>query len=43
MNMRGLPFGDDPRGFLAVAALAAGSAIVAFLLIRLLGIRPPRG
>ena len=42
MNVKGLPFGDDPRGFLAVAAISFVSAIAAFILIRLLGIRPPR-
>ncbi len=43
MNVKGLPFGDDPRGFLAVCGLSLASAVLAFGVIRLLGIRPPRG
>ena len=42
MNVKGLPFGDDPRGFVGVMAISLASAVVAFALIRLLGIRPPR-
>ncbi|WP_246694776.1 CorA family divalent cation transporter [Methylobacterium sp. WL6] len=42
MNVKGLPFGEDPRGFLAVMAISAVSPLAAFVLIRLLGIRPPR-
>ncbi|SFM65020.1 CorA family divalent cation transporter [Methylobacterium pseudosasicola] len=43
MNVKGLPLGDDPRGFLAVCGLGLASAVLAFAVIRLLGIRPPRG
>ncbi|MCJ2024732.1 CorA family divalent cation transporter [Methylobacterium sp. J-067] len=42
MNVKGLPFGDDPRGFLWVVAVSVVSAVATFVLIRLLGIRPPR-
>jgi magnesium transporter/zinc transporter len=42
MNVKGLPFGEDSRGFLVVVAISAISAVAAFVLIRLLGIRPPR-
>ena len=42
MNVKGLPFGDDPRGFLWVVAVSVVSAVATFVLILLLGIRPPR-
>ncbi len=42
MNVKGLPLGDDPHGFLAVCGLGLASAVLAFAVIRVLGIRPPR-
>ena len=42
MNVKGLPLGDDPHGFLVVCGLSLASAVLAFAVIRLLGIRPPR-
>jgi len=42
MNVRGLPFADDPRGFLVVISLSLGFGIVTYAIIRALGIRPPR-
>ena len=42
MNVKGLPLGDDPHGFLVVCGLGLASAVLAFVVIRLLGIRPPR-
>ncbi|XYD11843.1 CorA family divalent cation transporter (plasmid) [Methylobacterium sp. NMS12] len=43
MNVKGLPLGDDPNSFLAVCGFSLGSAAAAYAVIRLLGIRPPRG
>lgn len=43
MNVKGLPFADDPRGFTVVLALSLLSAAATFGIIRALGIRPPRG
>jgi magnesium transporter/zinc transporter len=43
MNVKGLPLGDDPDSFLFVCGLSLASAVLAFAVIRLLGIRPPRG
>ena len=43
MNVKGLPLGEDPNGFLVVMGLCVGSAVVAYGVIRLLGIRTPRG
>lgn len=42
MNVKGLPFPDDPRGFLFVICLSLGSGIATYGIIRALGIRPPR-
>ena len=42
MNVKGLPFADDPRGFLVVISLSLGFGIVTYAIIRALGIRPPR-
>jgi magnesium transporter/zinc transporter len=43
MNVKGLPFEDNPRGFLFVIGLSLLSAAVTYGIIRGLGIRPPRG
>ncbi|WP_039892839.1 CorA family divalent cation transporter [Methylobacterium mesophilicum] len=43
MNVKGLPFADDPCGFLFVAGLSLLSAAATYGIIRVLGIRPPRG
>ena len=43
MNVKGLPFADDPRGFAFVTGLSLASAAVTYGIIRALGIRPPRG
>ena len=42
MNVKGLPFTDDPHGFGVVSVLAAVSAVAAYAVIRGLGIRGPR-
>lgn len=43
MNVKGLPFAEDPRGFLFVVGLSLLSAAATYGIIRALGIRPPRG
>ncbi|URD38725.1 magnesium transporter CorA [Methylobacterium tardum] len=43
MNVKGLPFADDPHGFLYVGGLSLVSAAATYGIIRALGIRPPRG
>ncbi|MBB2964313.1 CorA family divalent cation transporter [Methylobacterium sp. R2-1] len=43
MNVKGLPFAEDPRGFLFVLGLSLVSAAATYGIIRALGIRPPRG
>lgn len=43
MNVKGLPFSDDPHGFLYVGCLSFLSAAATYGVIRALGIRPPRG
>ena len=43
MNVKGLPFPDDPNGFLYVCGLSVVSAVAAYGVIRVLGIRAPRG
>ncbi|MGE7156847.1 CorA family divalent cation transporter [Methylorubrum rhodesianum] len=43
MNVKGLPFSEDPHGFLFVLGLSLLSAAATYGIIRALGIRPPRG
>lgn len=43
MNLKGMPFADDPRGFGVVIGLSLASAAATYGIIRILGIRPPRG
>ncbi|MDR7036500.1 magnesium transporter/zinc transporter [Methylobacterium sp. BE186] len=43
MNVKGLPFADDPHGFPFVIGLCLLSAATTYAIIRALGIRPPRG
>ncbi|MBZ6411084.1 MULTISPECIES: CorA family divalent cation transporter [Methylobacterium] len=43
MNVKGLPFAEDPRGFLFVLGLSLLSAAATYGIIHALGIRPPRG
>lgn len=43
MNVKGLPFADDPHGFPFVVGLSLLSAAATYGIIRVLGIRPPRG
>ena len=43
MNVKGLPFADDPRGYLFVVGLSLLSAGATYGIIRTIGIRPPRG
>ncbi len=43
MNVKGLPFADDPHGFLLVVGFALASAAATYGIIRALGIRLPRG
>jgi len=42
MNVKGLPFAEDPHGFLSVGGLSLVSAVATYGIIRALGIRPPR-
>jgi zinc transporter len=42
MNTKGLPFAEAENGSILAIGLAFASAVAAYLLIRLLGIRPPR-
>lgn len=42
VNTKGLPLADNPNGTLIVLLLSLGSAVLAYGLIRVLGIRPPR-
>ncbi len=41
MNVKGLPLGDDPHGFLAVCGLGLASAVLAFAVIRCSASGPP--
>ncbi|CAO4157191.1 CorA family divalent cation transporter [Methylorubrum extorquens] len=43
MNVKGLPFSDDPHGFGVIVGLSLASAAATYGIIRVLGIRPPRG
>jgi len=42
VNTKGLPLADNPHGTLIVLLLSLGSAVLAYGLIRMLGIRAPR-
>ena len=42
VNTKGLPLADNPHGTLIVLLLSLGSAVLAYGLIRILGIRAPR-
>ena len=42
MNTKGLPLTDNETGSTVAIAIACLSAVVAYALIRVLGIRPPR-
>ena len=42
INTKGLPFADSEHGSLIVFLLALGSAVLAYGIIRVLGIRAPR-
>ena len=41
INTKGLPFADSERGSLTVFILAVGSAVLAYAIIRILGVRAP--
>lgn len=43
MNVKGLPFADNPHGFIVVIGLSMTSAAMTYGIIWALGIRPPRG
>ncbi|WP_280526087.1 CorA family divalent cation transporter [Methylobacterium soli] len=42
INTKGLPFADNQHGSLIVMILALGSAVLAYGIIRALGVRAPR-
>ena len=42
INTKGLPFADSAHGSLTVFILAVGSAVLAYAIIRILGVRAPR-